>query len=143
MKYLSTLGFIVLFAFGCAAQTKSPLDPTNWGVVYDTPATKQVKVTAEVTYLKDDRSDLKIDIYTPPDAKAGERRPAVVFLNAIGDQPNNKVKNWAIYSSWPRLVAAHGMVGISMDADGTRIQDSLKGLFDFLARDGARHGVDA
>lgn len=126
------------------AQTRdrSPLDPTVWGVVYDTPATKQVKVTSEVTYLKDDRSDLKIDIYSPPEMKAGERRPAIIFLNAIGDQPTNKVKSWAIYSSWPRLVAAHGMIGISMDADGTRIQDSLKGLFDFLAKDGAKHGID-
>lgn len=128
-----------------SAQTRerSPLDPTVWGVVYDTPATRQVKVTPEVTYLKDDRSDLKIDIFSPPDMKAGERRPAVIFLNAIGDLQANKIKNWAIYSSWPRLVAAHGMVGISMDADGTRIQDSLKGLFEFLAKDGVKHGIDA
>jgi tetratricopeptide (TPR) repeat protein len=112
-------------------------------VVYDTPATKTVRVTPEVTYLKDERSDLKIDIYSPPEAKAGERRPAVIFLNAIGDRPGDKVKNWEIYKTWPRLMAAHGMVGISMDADSTRIQDSLKGLFDFMARDGAKHGIDA
>jgi tetratricopeptide (TPR) repeat protein len=30
-----------------------------------------------------------------------------------------------------------------MDADATRIQDSLKGLFTFLERDGAAHGIDA
>jgi dienelactone hydrolase len=30
-----------------------------------------------------------------------------------------------------------------MDADGTRIQESLKALFAFLASDGAKHGIDA
>lgn len=118
---------------------RSPLDATNWGVVYDVPATKQVKVRPNVPYL----DTLRVDIYTPPDLKAGETRPAVVFLNAIGDNPENKVKNWAIYQSWPRLVAAHGLVGISMDADGARIQDSLRGVFDFLAKQGAPYGVDA
>ncbi|MDI1243408.1 MAG: hypothetical protein PSX80_15960, partial [bacterium] len=65
-------------------------------------------------------------------------------LNAIGDSAAvGKVKEWGIYSSWPRLIAAHGMIGISMDADGTRIQESLKGIFAFLEREGASHGVDA
>jgi pentatricopeptide repeat protein len=146
MKYLTLLIFAILFAVPAAAQntgTRSPLDPTVWGVIYDTPAAKAVTVKNDVTYLKDDRSELKLDIYSPPEAKSGDRRPAVIFLNAIGDNPGNKVKSWEIYKSWPRLVAAHGMVGISMDADGTRIQDSLKGVFDFIARDGAKHGIDA
>ena len=144
-RSFAVTGLMLIAAVNIFAQAdkRSPLDPTVWGVVYDLPAMKQVNISKDVTYLKDDRSDLKIDIYSPPNAKPGERLPAVIFLNAIGDQPTNKVKNWAIYSSWPRLVAAHGMVGISMDADGIRIQDSLKGLFDFLARDGAKHGIDA
>ncbi len=117
---------------------RSPLDATNWGVVYDTPATGHVKVRNEVPYL----GGLAIDIYSPPDLKAGEKRPAVVFINAIGDRGDNKVKSWAIYQSWPRLVAAHGMIGVSMDADGARIQESLRGVFDFLTRQGAQYGVD-
>ena len=128
---------------GQGTGTKSPLDPTYWGVVYDVPETRRVKVNAGVTYFKDAASDLQIDIYSPPGAKPGDKLPAVIFLNAIGDRPDSKVKSWAIYSSWPRLVAANGMIGISMDADGTRIQDSLKSLFAFLASDGAKHGIDA
>lgn len=74
--------------------------------------------------------------------KSGEKRPAVIFLNAIGDSPSGKVKEWGIYSSWPRLIAANGMIGISMDADGSRIQDSLRGIFAFVEKDGAAHGID-
>lgn len=119
-------------------QQRSPLDPTVWGVVYDVPATKDVKLKADVPYS----GNLKIDIYTPPNAKAGEKLPAVVFLNAIGDQPNSKLKDWGIYKSFPRLIAAHGLVGISMEADGAKVQESLRSLFDFLAREGDKHGID-
>ncbi len=131
----------LLIAATAWAQTpapRSPLDAANWGVVYDVPATKQVKVRQNAPYL----DTLAVDIYTPPDLKPGETRPAVVFLNAIGDQPNNKVKSWGIYQSWPRLVAAHGLVGVAMDADGARVQESLRGVFDFLAKQGAQYGVD-
>lgn len=121
-----------------APPQRSPLDATNWGVVYDVPATKEVKVRHNVPYL----DALAVDIYSPPDLKAGEKRPAVVFINAVGDRSENKVKNWAIYQSWPRLVAAHGIIGVSMDADGTRIQESLRAVFDFLSKQGAQYGVD-
>ena len=127
---------------GAAEQKPSPLDPTSWGVVYDVPATAQVKVTRNVPYLSDAQGTQAIDIYSPPDLKAGEKRPAVVFINAIGDRPDSKVKDWGIYKSWPRLVAAHGRIGISMDADGARIQDCLRGVFDFLTSKGATHGID-
>jgi hypothetical protein len=66
---------------------RAPLDATSWGVVYDAPATKHVKVHNEVPYL----GALAIDIYSPPDLKAGEKRPAVVFINAVGDRGDNKV----------------------------------------------------
>lgn len=142
MKKIISLGIIFLFASGSFAQEqtqRSPLNPENWGVVYDVPATKNVRVKTDVPYS----GRLTIDIYTPPGAKADEKLPAVVFLNAIGDQPDNKLKNWEIYRSYPRLVAAHGLVGISMEADGARIQENLRALFDFLEKDGALHGIDA
>lgn len=142
MKKIALFILIFTFAFNLFGQNtpqRSQISPENWGVVFDIPATKNVKVSRDVPYL----GSLAIDVYTPPDMKAGEKRPAVIFLNAIGDQPNNKVKSWEIYKSFPRLIAAHGMVGISMDADSARIQESLRGLFDFLEKDGAKHGIDA
>lgn len=138
--------FVLVFTFSLAAfaqtnqqQQPSPLDGRLYGVVYDVPATKDVKVKTDVPYA----GNLTIDVYSPPNAKPDDKFPAVIFLNAIGDAPGNRVKTWGIYKSFPRLVAAHGMVGISMDMDGARIQESLRALFDFLERDGARHGIDA
>jgi tetratricopeptide (TPR) repeat protein len=145
MRFLTLIAIVLIWVLGLYGQDarKSPLDPTNWGVIYDIPETKSVTVNSGVTYFKDAASDLQMDIYSPAGTKTSDRRPAVIFLNAIGDAPDNKVKSWAIYSSWPRLIAAHGMIGISMDADGMRIQDSLKSLFAFLEANGAKYGIDA
>lgn len=141
MKRAAIIVLIFVFsAIAYAQNDPSPLDGRQYGVVYDVPATKDVTVKPDVPYM----GDLKIDIYTPPGARGGDKFPAVIFLNAIGETPNQpKVKSWGIYRTFPRLVAAHGMIGISMETDGARIQDSLRGLFAFLEKDGARHGIDA
>lgn len=143
MNKLIFFAIIFTFSFNLFAQNleiQSPLDGRNYGVVYDIPATKNVTVKTDIPYS----GSLTIDVYSPPNAKPNDKFPAVIFLNAIGDVPNQmKVKKWGIYSSFPRLVAAHGMVGISMDMDGGRIQENLKGLFDFLEKDGAKYGIDA
>ena len=145
MKKVALLVLVFTFSLNLSAQNNepvSPLNPTVWGVVYDVPATKNVTVKKDVTFMKSGERNLSIDIYTPQNAKANEKFPAVIFLNAIGDAPGNEVKDWEIYKSFPRLIAAHGMIGISMNADGERIQETLRGVFDFLEREGAKHGID-
>lgn len=137
---------LALVATTATAQGPRPsaLDVTGFGVVLDHPDTRRVTVHEGVAYLTTPAGRQDLDIYLPPGLRPGERRPAVVFLNAIGNAPGQpKVKSWEIYRSWPRLVAAHGLVGISMDADPDRIQQSLQGVFRFLAAHGADHGVDA
>ncbi len=125
-----------------AAAPTSALDPSRFGIVYDTPGTKQVRLVPNVPYWQDARDTLAIDIYQPPAAKRGELRPVVVFINAIGDRPDSRVKEWGIYRGWPRLVAAHGLVGVSMDANGERIQECLARAFAFLTAKGAAYGID-
>jgi len=138
---------LVLLAFRANAQNQpapSPLDALQYGVVLEHPGMKEVILTADVPYLSDARGKLHMDVYLPPGLQKQEKRPAIVFLNGIGDEPGQaRVKSWGIYSSWPRLMAANGYVGISMEADGSRIQESLQGIFDFLAKNGSQYHVDA
>lgn len=124
------------------AAAQDSLNPTAWGVVYDLPATRRVTVRRDVPFLEDARGTLTLDLYQPPDWRPGERRPVVVFLNTIGNEPGNPFKRWAIYQTWPRLMAAHGMIGISMDNDETRIQAGVAALFRFLATKGTTYGAD-
>ena len=125
------------------ASQPSPIDPLSYGVVLDDPAMKKVTIKKDVTYLEDAKGRLNIDIYSPPGLKPNERRPAIIFLNAIGENPGqSKVKSWGIYTTWPQLMAAQGYIGISMETDRERIQESIRGLFNFISEKGANYSID-
>ncbi len=145
MRLFAVAAALLLAPVALPAQSRSPLDPTVYGVVYDVPATRRVELHAGVQFGTSSGRRLLADVYRPQDLQRGERRPAVVFINAVGDGPDSteRVRQWEIYRTWPRLVAAHGLVGISMDADRDSIQASLQRLFAFLEREGAAHGIDA
>ncbi|MBD2699071.1 tetratricopeptide repeat protein [Spirosoma sp. BT702] len=126
--------------------TSSPLDGRNLGIVLTHPDTKKVTVKTNVTYLSDTKGTLKLDLYIPSQLKAGEKRPVIVFLNAIGDDPNpseRRVKDWGVYQTWPQMMAAQGFIGVSMEADRSRVQESLRGVFNFLTQKGAEHHIDS
>lgn len=146
MKYLLYL-FSICAAIGATAQSTppvSPMYPLQYGVILDDPGMKTVVVQPDVPFLKDAKGTLHMDVYQPPGLKSGESRPAVVFLNAIGDQAAGpKLKTWGIYSSWPRLVAAQGYIGISMECDGARIQESIGSIFDFITQNSSKYHIDA
>ncbi len=135
---------ILIFSLNLFAQNteRSQLDRTRYGVVYEVSAMKDVKQKANVPYLTDAKGTEVIDIFTPPNAKTGDKFPAVIFFNSAGEPPIGKAKDWGIYQTFPRLVATQGMVGISMTVDSTRIQDCLRAVFDFLEKEGAKHNID-
>jgi len=111
--------------------------------VMEHPGMKEVTVKEDVIYLKDEKGSLQMDVYMPPGLENHEQRPTIVFLNGIGENPGQpKVKNWGIYKEWPRLMAAYGFVGISMESDGTRVQQIFQGLFNFLCEHGSAYHVD-
>lgn len=121
----------------------SQLDVLNYGVVLDDPAMKNVIVKKDIVYLQDSKGKLHLDIYSPSNLQAGMKRPAIIFLNAIGDDPSGKkLKDWSIYTTWPQLIAANGYIGISMESDGTRIPVSIRELFKFIDSKGASYNID-
>lgn len=139
---LASVCFVVT-AFG-QSPVESPFNASSWGVVVDHPDMKLVEVRKGISYFKDDKVDLQIDVYLPPRRKLGQKLPVVVFMNGFGDQA---LKSSGVYRSWPKLVAAHGFVGVSMDSDATRLHESFGMLFKFLSSldyvDGNRIGIYA
>lgn len=81
-------------------------------VVYSVPGMDQVQVRKDLVYKQTDDPNVRMDIYTPPGLAAGERRPAVVFVHG-GAPTQFRPKEWGIFESWGRLVAASGMVGVT------------------------------
>jgi tetratricopeptide (TPR) repeat protein len=119
-------------------------DLLTYEVVYRVPAMDKVTVAHDVAYKKAGDRTLSVDLYYPPGYKAGQSLPAVLFVNGVGDRPGDvKVKDWGQYRSWPRLVAARGMIGISMesrsgDANGEDVRDALR----WARTDGQAKGID-
>ena len=80
-------------------------------VIYRLPDMDRVRVISNLRYGEVDNPDLLMDVYLPPDLKPHERRPVVVFIHG-GAGPAHRPKDWGIFQSWGRLVAAAGMVAL-------------------------------
>ena len=118
-------------------------------VVLTIPGMDRVKVRHDIIYKQDGGISLTMDVYTPPDLTAGSPRPAVIFIH--GGLPaalaSMKPKDWGIYQSYGRLVAASGWeslstIGwISRNPIRTAASD-VTHLIDYVRQHGAELGVD-
>jgi len=135
-------------AFVCAAvcavapaargqEPASPNDVTSYPVVHRVPGMAQVVVKADLPYAE----GVRLDLYLPPPTLAAGPWPAVVFVNGVGDFGDRRLKNWEIYRSWARLMAAHGVAAVTMEAEAGRTAERLAQLVDQLSQ-GRFDGVD-
>ena len=81
-------------------------------VVYSLPGMDKVAVKSDLKYTAADNPHLLLDVYTPPGLAKGERRPAVIFIHGSAGA-EARAKDWGIYVTWGRLVAAGGLVGVT------------------------------
>lgn len=139
---------IILFVFACYKLTaqntnSSPFDVRYWNVVLQYPEMKNVKVKNDITYFKNDKTELHFDVYYPPKIKKGEKLPAVVFLNVASLTPGQSpVKQNAGNISWATLIASQGIIGITIEVSNT-VEVSFDSLFNFLKNEGSKYNIDA
>jgi len=81
-------------------------------VVLKVPGTDQVKVVQNLKYTHSDDPNVLMDIYLPPNLSKGEKRPAVIFIHG-GARTEYTPKDWGVFTSWGRLIAASGFVGVT------------------------------
>jgi acetyl esterase/lipase len=112
---LTVLGAIVSTA---VAQNNLPDDVRAMAkkvmmpVVLKAPGMEKVKVVENLKYTKSDDPNVLMDIYIPPDLSENEKRPAVIFIHG-GAKTDYTPKDWGVYTSWGRLIAASGFVGVT------------------------------
>ena len=133
-----------------AGASALPLPPhpehevTAQDVVLKVPGMDRVTVKKNVPFKRTDAGSLRMDLYYPPDFKAGSRLPAVVFINGVGGRPREPgLKEWNIYASWGRLVAASGWIGVTFDTRGPFLESGpdILDLFRFVRSDGEKLGI--
>src|SRR5688500_11379369 len=81
-------------------------------VVITLPGMDQVQVTKDLRYSDRTEPHLAMDVYRPAGLKPGERRGAVIFIHG-GGPPGAPMKEMGVYTSYGRLMAAQGLVGVT------------------------------
>src|SRR6266702_2416785 len=81
-------------------------------VVLKVPGMDRVRVVENLKYTKSDDPNVLMDIYIPPDLPENEKRPAVIFIHG-GAKTEYTPKDWGVYTTWGRVVAASGFAGVT------------------------------
>lgn len=121
-------------------------------LVYSVPGMDKVEVREDVVYktmeTPEGRLALKMDVYLPRDASKERRRPLVLFMSG-GSVDDPDWRKAGIYTSYGRLAAASGFVGVTYQKrygrglDGIRTGNAdTKDLVRFLREHAAEYGID-
>jgi tetratricopeptide (TPR) repeat protein len=125
----------------------SPHDVTTYPVVYRVAGMADVLVRPDLPYAAGQSGPLHVDLYVPPRAGMGGEKtatgfPVVIFANGVGDGVVGKLKSWEIYRSWARLMAAHGVAAVTMEAEPGRTAQNIAEVVDYVRRHGHEQGLD-
>ena len=122
MRRMSLLQIIltVFAAAGGTAAAQNNLPPdvqamakkVMMPLVLKVPGMDKVKVIQNLKYTKSDDPNVLMDIYISPDLAESAKRPVVIFLHG-GAKTDYTPKDWGIYTTWGRLIAASGFVGVT------------------------------
>lgn len=94
------------------ALNKSALEQARRPIVLSVPGMDRVVVHSNLVYTTVDDPLVRMDIYTPADLQADERRPVVLLVHG-GVPASLPVKEMGAYRSWGRLLAAQGLVAVT------------------------------
>ncbi len=116
-----------------------PFRPTSMPdhVVYTVPEMDKVLLASELAYYH----DLLMDIYYPPDYRAGTKLPIVILTHGFPDVPNDLDKDLGQHIDWGKLIAASGVIAISAQAGDSPVENSYH-VFEFLNANADALGVD-
>lgn len=85
-------------------------------IVYEIPAMEQTRSLENSVYKTVDGMDLLLDVYYPMDLRAGEQRPAVLFIHGLGPaEIVRHIKDSGQYVSWGQLIAASGLIAVTFN----------------------------
>jgi hypothetical protein len=74
----------------------------------------QVQVLSNLKYSGVDQTRLLMDVYVPNDLASTELRPVMILVHG-GAGPDLRPKDWGVFQSWGRLIAAAGMVAVTFN----------------------------
>jgi acetyl esterase/lipase len=127
-----------------AAAAQNRVNPAEVSIVSRAPGMERAVVRRDVVFDNSTSPPLAFDAYLPRGMRAGERRPAIVFVSGA-----ERVRQWRWFVTWGQLAAARGVVAVVPDKRYPRGLDGLRSgsvdtekLLAHLRSDGGRLGID-
>jgi acetyl esterase/lipase len=121
-------------------------------IVYSVPGMDDVRVRPNNVYKRDNGEEMKMDFYIPPGLEANTRRPAILFIHGgpLGQNVTPAPKDWGVYQSYGRLMAASGFVGVTFNYRyaGTKTKDletsfsDVDAAIQFVRTNAASNNID-
>jgi acetyl esterase/lipase len=112
------VGNLLVFAtfqgaiFPCAA---CGADQSPGPIVLRVPGMSDVRVKRDLKYKSTDDIDLRFDVYLPKGAAPRSGWPAVVLIHGGPVPSKTPVKDWPLFESYGRMVAAHDLAAITFN----------------------------
>ncbi len=130
------------------APAPAPGDPLRRPVVYRISGMDEVEVQRDLVYRRGEGVDLTMDVYVPPDLPEGERLAGVVFVHGGPVPLSAQPKNWGVFVSYGELMAASGLVGVTLNhryedtADLGQSADDIATAIHFIRENAASFHLD-
>lgn len=115
MRLLAALALTLAAGSAMAQPTSIPpevIAAARRTVVMTVPGMDRVAVTKNLPYAGGSDPRIAMDVYRPEGLKPGERRGAVIFIHG-GGPPGAPMKEIGAFTSYGRLAAAQGLVGVT------------------------------
>lgn len=84
-------------------------------LVYSIPGMKAVTARRDIAYRGATENTPRMDVYTPPNLRPDERRPAALFIHGGPIAPSLPLQapEWGVYRGYGALAAASGWAGVT------------------------------
>jgi acetyl esterase/lipase len=120
-------------------------------VVLTLPRMGEARITKDIVYKSVDGLDLTMDVYRPGDEDTAGSHPAVILVSGTGPwEMVREGKNWAVYVSYGRLIAAMGLIAVNFihrspypPLDLNVVAEDVDDALIYIRREASNLGIDA
>lgn len=124
------------------AAGRSIHDPASYPLVWTEPGIDAVQARLDVEYREGAGAPLRIDVYHPAGPAPEGGRPGILVVSGVGDRGADPRKDWEIYRSWLKTMAARGFVAAMGESDPRDVRGSLGAQLAWLAARSGELGLD-
>lgn len=110
-------------------------------VIYQIPEMEKVNVKKDITYKKNESTELMLDIYYPEENRSKVKPYPVILIH--GSTPDKSFKDRDYFTSWGRLVAASGFSAVTFNWRYATSPDDISNLIAYVRKHADELGISS